>query len=120
MKWSVMTSILGNLQLPPATAHATAGEALPRPADSQAPMAAKPQSVIKVDLPADKPVQKKQPIVSDETHVAYSFDAAGHKLMVKITNQATGDVVRTLEFKGFSADTHMAKKLTGHLVDQKG
>ena len=68
----------------------------------------------------DKKVEKKPiPIVSDETHLAYSLDDSGNKLMVKITNQVTGELVRTLEFKNFTTDAHTLSKLAGHLVDHK-
>lgn len=114
-----MTSVLGNLQLPPASATAMASEAMGRPINSQATIQAR-QQLANTPEATDKKVEKKPiPIVSDETHLAYSLDDSGNKLMVKITNQVTGELVRTLEFKNFTTDAHTLSKLAGHLVDHK-
>jgi uncharacterized FlaG/YvyC family protein len=104
-----MSSVLGNLQLPPAGANAMAGEAVGRPISSQATMQARPQVAV-----APEVTEKKL-----ETQMAYSVDEKGNKLLVKITNHITGEVVRTLEFKNFSATAHTLSKLAGHLVDEK-
>ncbi len=114
-----MTSVLGNLQLPPAGANAMAGEAMGRPLSSQATMQTRPQVAIAPEITEKKLEKKPIPVVSDETQIAYSVDNKGNKLLVKITNHVTGEVVRTLEFKNFTTDAHTLSKLAGHLVDHK-
>jgi uncharacterized FlaG/YvyC family protein len=114
-----MTSVLGNLQLPPASATAMASEAMGRPINSQATIQARPQLANTPEATEKKVEKKPIPIVSDETHLAYTLDDSGNKLMVKITNQVTGELVRTLEFKNFTTDAHTLSKLAGHLVDHK-
>lgn len=114
-----MTSVSGNLQLPPASASAMAGEAVGRPVNSQATIQARPQHAIGAESAEKKVDKKPTPVVSDETQMAYSVDEKGNKLLVKITNHVTGEVVRTLEFKSFSASAHTLSKLAGHLVDEK-
>ena len=114
-----MSSVLGNLQLPPAGANAMAGEAVGRPISSQATMQARPQVAVAPEVTEKKLEKKAIPVISDETQMAYSVDEKGNKLLVKITNHITGEVVRTLEFKNFSATAHTLSKLAGHLVDEK-
>jgi len=114
-----MTSVLGNLQLPPAGANAMVGDAVGRPISSQATMQARPQVAIAPEAIEKKVDKKPPPVISDETQMAYSVDEKGHKLLVKITNHVTGELVRTLEFKNFSTSAHTLSKLAGHLVDEK-
>lgn len=114
-----MTSVSGNLQLPPAGATAMAGEAVGRPINSQATIQARPQVAHAPEVTEKKIEKKPIPVVSDETQIAYSLDDGGNKLMVKITNHVTGELVRTLEFKSFTTDAHTLSKLAGHLVDHK-
>lgn len=114
-----MTSVSGNLQLPPAGATAMAGEAVGRPINSKATIQARPQLGSAEESTQKKLDKKPSQLVSDETQMAYSVDEKGHKLLVKITNHVTGEVVRTLEFKNFSATAHTLSKLAGHLVDEK-
>ena len=114
-----MTSVLGNLQLPPAIATSMVGNAVGRPLSSQATIQARPQVATTPEI-SEKQLEKKPvPIVNNETQVTYSVDDKGKKLLVKITNHATGDLVRTLEFKNFTADVHSVSQLAGHLVDHK-
>lgn len=114
-----MTSVLGNLQLPPATGHTAAGEAVGRPIDSLATIQARPKTAVQAEEAHTTLVEKTKPVVSDETQLAYSVDAKNHALVVKITNHNTGELVRTLSFKDFTADTYTLSKLAGHLVDEK-
>jgi len=46
-------------------------------------------------------------------------DSTAGSLVVKITSKSSGEVIRTLDFKGFSPDVHLMSKLIGHLVDRK-
>jgi uncharacterized FlaG/YvyC family protein len=115
----VVTSVLGNLQLPPATVHTAVGEVAGRPIDSQATIQSRPKSAVQAEEPHTTPAEKPKPVITDETQLAYSVDTKNHALVVKITNHHTGELVRTLSFKDFSADTHTMSKLAGHLVDEK-
>ncbi|WP_408597767.1 hypothetical protein [Limnohabitans sp.] len=114
-----MTSVLGNLQLPPAGLPALAGDAVGRPLSTQANIQARPAKVIGSEATEPQPRAKPAPVVSDENQLAYSIDEVNNKLLVKITNHATGELVRTLEFNQFTADVHLNSKLAGHLFDQK-
>ncbi len=114
-----MTSVLGNLQLPPAGFAAVAGDAAGRPVSTQANIQARPAKVSDLEVTEPKPKAKPAAVVSDENQLAYSIDEVNNKLLVKITNHATGELVRTLEFNQFTADAHLNSKLAGHLVDKK-
>ncbi len=115
----MVTSVLGNLQLPPATVHTATGEATGRPMDSQATIQPRSKSTVQAQEAHITSAEKPKPVASDDTQLAYSVDAKNHALVVKITNHHTGELVRTLSFKDFSADTHTTSKLAGHLVDEK-
>jgi len=90
-----------------------------RPINSQTAIQALPKPSADLGLAEAKAAAKVKQVASEETQLAYTVDQKGHKLLVKISNHATGEVVRTLEFKNFNADAHELKKLAGHLIDQK-
>lgn len=110
-----MNSSIGPLQTPPHVTHSHTGEVAPKPKD---------------ETPRP-PLEKKKPVLAEQTQelpnvsnpnsteLSYSVDRANHTMSVKIKDQKTGDVVRTLEFKDFKTDAHLQKKLVGHLVDKK-
>lgn len=76
------------------------------------------QNVVKQDMPPQKTEGKSAPAPKTEssTQLAYSLDRESNTLSVKITDQLSGDVLRTLEFKGFTPEAHDLKA-KGHLFD---
>jgi uncharacterized FlaG/YvyC family protein len=108
-----VNSSIGPLQTPPHVTHSHTGEVAPKPKD---------------ETPR-QPLEKKKPVLveseqvnvssANSTELSYSVDRANHTMSVKIKDQKTGDVVRTLEFKDFKVDAHLQNKLVGHLVDKK-
>jgi len=102
--------ILGNPHLYPVSAKSDAGEALPKANQKNT----KPEKV----TPAQSPEAPKL-IVPDTSDLHYSVDSTAGSLVIKITSKSSGEVIRTLDFKGFSPDVHLMSKLAGHLVDRK-
>jgi hypothetical protein len=104
----------GDLQLSSVTVKLVASEAVSKPI----------RSLPKVEEPVKPKPQESAPIspekiVADTTNMSYSVDLAASAFTIKITNKSTGEVIRKLDFKGFSRDVHSTIKLTGHLVDVK-
>lgn len=110
-----MNLALGDLQLSPVTGKPVASEAVPKLVQSSP----KVEEAVK---PKPKELAPKIPekIVADTTNMSYSVDSAASAFTIKITNKSTGEVIRKLDFKGFSPEVHSSTKLTGHLVDVKG
>jgi hypothetical protein len=113
--WSSAVNVaFGDLQLPSVTGKPVASEALPKSTLSspKAEEAVKPK-------PQEPAQQISKKLVADSTDLSYSVDATASAFTIKITNKSTGEVIRKLDFKGFSPDVHSTIKLTGHLVDVK-
>jgi FlaG protein len=106
---------LGDLQLSPVTGKPVAGEAVPKPVQA----AAKAEEVAKTK-PQEPAPQNSKKLTADSTDMSYSVDSTASAFTIKITNKSTGEVIRKLDFKGFSPDVHLTSKLTGTLVDVKG
>jgi len=106
---------LGDLQLSPVTVKPVAGEAVPKPVQA----ASKAEEVVKTK-PQEPAPQNSKKLTSDSTDMSYSVDSTASAFTIKITNKSTGEVIRKLDFKGFSPDVHLTSKLTGTLVDVKG
>ena len=109
-----MNLAFGDLQLPLVTGKPVASEAVLKSTLSlpkaEEPVKPKPQE------PAQQ-ISKK--LVADSTDMSYSVDATASAFTIKITNKSTGEVIRKLDFKGFSTDVHLSSKLAGKLVDIK-
>jgi len=105
---------LGDLQLSSVTGKSVASEAVSKAIQSslkvEESVKAKPQELA-------QQITKK--LVADSTDMSYSVDTSASAFTIKITNKSTGEVIRKLDFKGFSPDIHATTKLTGHLVDVK-
>jgi len=113
--WSSAVNLaFGDLQLPLATGKPVASEAVPKSilSSPKAEEAVKPK-------PQEPAQQISKKLVADSTDMSYSVDATASAFTIKITNKSTGEVIRKLDFKGFSPDVHSTIKLTGHLVDVK-
>lgn len=110
-----MNLALGDLQLSPVTVKPVAGEAVPKPVQA----ASKAEEVVKTK-PQEPAPQNSKKLTSDSTDMSYSVDSTASAFTIKITNKSTGEVIRKLDFKGFSPDVHLTSKLTGTLVDVKG
>ena len=104
----------GDLHLSSVTGKPVASEAVPKPIHSSPKVeeAVKPK-------PQELAPKIPEKILADTTNVSYSVDSAASAFTIKITNKSTGEVIRKLDFKGFSPDIHSSTKLTGHLVDVK-
>ena len=109
-----MSMAFGDLQLPPVTGKPVAGEAVPKPVQA----APKAEEVSKTK-PQEPPAQSAKKLTADITDMSYSVDSTASAFTIKITNKSTGEVIRKLDFKGFSPDVHQTSKLTGSLVDVK-
>lgn len=107
-----MNLALGDLQLPAVTGKPVTSEAVPKPV----------QAEVKTDE-ASKPnpqtpfPQITKKLTADTTDMSYSVDSTASAFTVKISNKSTGEVIRKLDFKGFSTDVHQTSKLTGSLLD---
>ena len=110
-----MNLALGDLQLSPVTGKPVAGEAVRKPVQA----VAKAEEVVKAK-PQEPTPQNTKKLTSDSTDMSYSVDSTASAFTIKITNKSTGEVIRKLDFKGFSPDVHLTSKLTGTLVDVKG
>jgi uncharacterized FlaG/YvyC family protein len=106
--------VFGDLQLSSVTGKPVASEVVPKSVQSSP----KVEEAVK---PKPKKLALKIPekIVADTTNMSYSVDSAASAFTIKITNKSTGEVIRKLDFKGFSPDVHSSTKLMGHLVDVK-
>ena len=109
-----MNLALGDLQLPPVTGKPVASEAVPKPVQA----APKVEEAAKTK-PQEPTPQITKKLTADTTDMSYSVDSTASAFTVKITNKSTGEVIRKLDFKGFSPDVHQTSKLTGSLVDVK-
>ena len=109
-----MNVAFGDLQLPSVTGKPVASEALPKSTLSspKAEEAVKPK-------PQETAQQISKKLVADSTDLSYSVDATASAFTIKITNKSTGEVIRKLDFKGFSPDVHLRSKLSGNFVDVK-
>ena len=109
-----MNLALGDLQLPSVTGKPVASKAVPKSIQSspKAEEAVKPK-------PQGLAPKSPEKIVADTTNMSYSVDSTASAFTIKITNKSTGEVIRKLDFKGFSPEVHSSTKLTGHLVDVK-
>ena len=110
-----MNLALGDLQLSPVTGKPVAGEAVPKPVQA----VAKAEEVVKAK-PQEPTPQNSKKLTADSTDMSYSVDSTASAFTIKITNKSKGEVIRKLDFKGFSPDVHLTSKLTGTLVDVKG
>ena len=113
--WSMAVKLaLGDLQLSAVTGKPVTSEAVPKPvqAEVKTDEASKP----KPQAPSPQITKK---LTADTTDMSYSVDSTASAFTVKITNKSTGEVIRKLDFKGFSPDVHQTSKLTGSLVDVK-
>ena len=75
--------------------------------------------VTKQESPVSEKKLTQPPKSESSTQLAYSLDRESNTLSVKITDQVSGDVLRTLQFKGFKPETHDLKDSKGHLFDGK-
>ena len=109
-----MNLAFGDLQLSSVTGKPVASEAVPKLVQSSP----KVEEAVK---PKPKELAPKIPekIVADTTNMSYSVDSAASAFTIKITNKSTGEVIRKLDFKGFSPDVHLRSKLSGSFVDVK-
>ena len=110
-----MNLLLGDLQPSPVTGKPVTSEAVSK--SVQATPKTEETAKAKVQEPTPQTSKK---LTADTTDMSYSVDSTASTFTIKITNKSTGEVIRKLDFKGFSPDVHLTSKLTGTLVDVKG
>jgi hypothetical protein len=106
---------LGDLQPSPATGKPVASEAVSKPVQA----VTKSEETTKIAKPKEPTALNTKKLIADTTDMSYSVGATASAFTIKITNKSTGEVIRKLDFKGFSPDVHQTSKLTGSLVDVK-
>jgi hypothetical protein len=61
----------------------------------------------------------RPPACSSLTSLSFAFDRQTKSLRVVITDQASGEVLRKIEYTAIPPKTHRADKLQGLLLDQR-
>jgi uncharacterized FlaG/YvyC family protein len=61
----------------------------------------------------------KPPTCASLTALSFAFDRQTKSLRVVITDEASGEVLRKIEYTAISPKTHRADKMQGVLMDQR-